>query len=285
MLFSRRCRGRGGGRHGEETHAEDASSNIGGDEGTCRRGSRRARATRGGQLRRRASGDRALKGPTPHAPSSCQLSFFLSSSPSSSFPLSHSLFLFLSPPSYASSANALPFKFLLASFSTRHFFLFLFSPRPLAFASLILTNYTVLRVFSTFTGFLAWSRPFRPSIPPTIILSSFPFLVADQPPRTVTLGPRRSEPRRRVSRFKLTCVRENVRERRRWRRREKAKEKRKGKGGERACAWFTHDVCDAATALNYDGSIDIVKSRWRSGLQTTMMMMAWVLLPLSPRYL
>lgn len=27
--------------------------------------------TRGGQLRRRASGDRALKGPTPHAPSSC----------------------------------------------------------------------------------------------------------------------------------------------------------------------------------------------------------------------
>lgn len=121
-LYSSR-EGVGGGA--ERKHTEDASSNIGGVEGTCRRGSRRARATRGGQLRRRASGDRALKGPTPHAPSSCQLSFFLSSSPSSSFPLSRSFFLFLSPPLCASSANA-PFKFLLVSFSTRHFFLFLF---------------------------------------------------------------------------------------------------------------------------------------------------------------
>lgn len=115
--------GVGGGA--ERKHTKDASSNVGGVEGTCRRGTRRARATRGGQLRRRASGDRALKGPTPHAPSSCQLSFFLSSSPSSSFSRALSLSLF--PP--FNGANA-PFKFLLASFSTRHFFLFLFSYVP-----------------------------------------------------------------------------------------------------------------------------------------------------------
>lgn len=84
----------------ERKHTEDASSNVGGVEG----------ATRGGQLRRRASGDRALKGPTPHAPSSCQLSFLsllLPLLPSLSF----SLFL------CASGANA-PFKFLLVSFRT-----------------------------------------------------------------------------------------------------------------------------------------------------------------------
>lgn len=45
--------------------------------------------TRGGQLRRRASGDRALKGPTPHAPSSCQQ---LSSLPPALPPLSPSPF-------------------------------------------------------------------------------------------------------------------------------------------------------------------------------------------------
>lgn len=37
----------GRGRRGEETHAEDASSNIGGDEGTCVGGGRGGRERRG----------------------------------------------------------------------------------------------------------------------------------------------------------------------------------------------------------------------------------------------
>jgi len=161
----------------------------------------RAGATRGGQLRRRASGDRALKGPTPHAPSSCQLSFPLSLFLSLSlFSLSLFLFLFLS---------ALAARMCLSSFSlplfAHHFFLFL-SPYVLSL-SLILTNYTVLQVFSDF---------------PRLIFLHFPVVSSshDPPPlspsssRSSSIAssyrharPSHSEPRRRVSRFKLTWQR------------------------------------------------------------------------------
>lgn len=180
---------------------------TGGVEGTCRRGTRRARATRGGQLRRRASGDRALKGPTPHAPSSCQLSF-LSSSPSSSFPLSHSFFLFLSL-SLSFPLSALAAQMRLSSFSSclflhMSFLSFLILLRPLTFISFILTNYTALRVSSTFTKFPQLILPFPdissshdPSLSPSVVA-----VAVDQPPRHAR--PSRFEPRRRVSRFKLT---------------------------------------------------------------------------------
>lgn len=174
----------------ERKHTEDASKR------------RWWGATRGGQLRRRASGDRALKGPTPHAPSSCQLSFF--------FSLLLPLLLLsfsLSPSPSSLFLSVLVARMCLSSFSlplsTRHFFLFL-SPHVLSL-SLILMNYTVSRVFSVSTFNLGC--PFRPFFLPRPSSSSFPFRRRGR--RRSASSYRharssRSEPRRRVSRFKLT---------------------------------------------------------------------------------
>lgn len=172
VLFSRRCRGR---RRGN-THGGREQRRWWG-------------ATRGGQLRRRASGDRALKGPTPHAPSSCQLSFFFSlllplllsfsPSPSSSLPFC------------ASGANV-PFKFLLASFHTSLLsFLIPPPPRSLAFSYLD-ELHRVSRVFSVSTFNLVAlsgrsSSHGPPPPPPSPLVVA---VAADQPPRIVTLGPR-----------------------------------------------------------------------------------------------
>lgn len=151
-------------------------------------------------MRRRASGDRALKGPTPHAPSSCQLSFF--------FSLLLPLLLSFSPSPSSLFLSVLVARMCLSSFSlplsTRHFFLFL-SPHVLSL-SLILMNYTVSRVFSvsTFNLVALSGRSSSHGPPPS---SSFPSRRRGR--RRSASSYRharssRSEPRRRVSRFKLT---------------------------------------------------------------------------------
>lgn len=135
-------------------------------------------------MRRRASGDRALKGPTPHAPSSCQLSFF--------FSLLLPLLLSFSPSPSSLFLSVLVARMCLSSFSlplsTRHFFLFL-SPHVLSL-SLILMNYTVSRVFSVSTFNLVAlsgrSSSHGPPPPSPLVVA----VAADQPPRIVTLGPR-----------------------------------------------------------------------------------------------
>lgn len=175
VLFSRRCRGR---RRRGNTHGGREQRRWWG-------------ATRGGQLRRRASGDRALKGPTPHAPSSCQLSFFFSLL----LPLLLSfspLCLSFSPSPSSLFLSVLVARMCLSSFSlplsTRHFFLFL-SPHVLSL-SLILMNYTVSRVFSVSTFNLVAlsgrSSSHGPPPPSPLVVA----VAADQPPRIVTLGPR-----------------------------------------------------------------------------------------------
>lgn len=200
--------GVGGGAE-RKYHGERGAATLEGPEGTCRRGTWRARATRGGQLRRRASGDRALKGPTPHAPSSCQLS------PSSSLllPLLPSISLALSL-ALSFSLSVLAARMRLSSFSsplsphvTSFFSHFRTSPSLLSFGfSFLLTDYTAPPVFSTFTGFLALSGYlFLPRHEPSSPSPSVVAVGADQLPRNVTLlGPRVLNPRRRVSRFKLT---------------------------------------------------------------------------------
>lgn len=190
--------GVGGGA--ERKHTKDASSNVGGVEGTCRRGTRRARATRGGQLRRRASGDRALKGPTPHAPSSCQLSFFLSSSPSSSFSRALSLSFPFSTARMRLSSFSLPLSPHVTSF-------FSYSPTFLHF------RFSYLDELRRTTSFLDFHRFPRLILPFPVISflprssSSFPFRRRGRRRSASTYRharPSRSEPRRRVSRFKLT---------------------------------------------------------------------------------
>lgn len=111
--------------------------------------------------------------------------------------------------------------------------------------------------------------------------SSFPFLVADQPPRHAR--PSRSEPRWRVSRFKLTCnVRESERENDGGGERTRKKSEREREANARV---RDSRMTSATPRLHLTTTVvaDIVKSRWRSGLQT--MMMTTRVLPLSAWYL
>lgn len=135
---------------------------------------------RGGQLRRRASGDRALKGPTPHAPSSCQLSFLppfalFSSlfSPSLDFFLGLRLSALTSRTSFSRFSSAFLRTFALSPVT--------FHPSPPSFTflgccTMSLVNYTgfLERFRVAFGAFFVGSffrLPFRLFPPPTILLS------------------------------------------------------------------------------------------------------------------
>lgn len=156
--------------------------------------------TRGGQLRRRASSDRALKGPTPHAPSRCQLSFLsplppsfrlLADSLARSLPL-RTLAMYIC----AFKSLSLPFLPRILSFSQ------LLHPSPpptpLVIVLILAELHGIVASFLHFhSGFFARSSSFSPLLfRSTVSSSCYPPLFPPSSPigRLVALDPRRVPP-------------------------------------------------------------------------------------------